>query len=52
MLYWTCYKLEQAIKLIPDAKAFAFEGGHNIINSKTDEIVKLINNFKKEIKND
>ena len=41
----------KAIKLIPDAKAFAFEGGHNIINSKTDEIVKLINNFKKEIKN-
>lgn len=42
----------KAIKLIPDARVFAFEGGHNIINVKTEQIVKLINDFKLEIKND
>ena len=35
----------KAIKLVPDARTFSFEGGHNIINSRTKEIVSLINDF-------
>ena len=36
----------KAIELIPDSQTFSFEGGHNIINSRTEEIVSLINDFK------
>ena len=36
----------KAIELVPDARTFSFEGGHNIINSRTEEIVSLINDFK------
>ena len=41
-----------AIKLVSDAKTFSFEGGHNIINSRTEEIVSLINDFKLSNLND
>ncbi len=36
----------KAIELVPGAETFSFEGGHNIINSRTEEIVSLINDFK------
>ena len=36
----------KAIELVPEAITFSFEGGHNIINSRTKEIVSLINDFK------
>ena len=36
----------KAIELVPGAITFSFEGGHNIINSRTKEIVSLINDFK------
>ena len=42
----------KAIKLVPDARTFSFEGGHNIINSRTKEIVSLINDFKSSYLND
>jgi len=42
----------KAIKLVPDSKTFSFEGGHNIINSRTKEIVSLINDFKISYQND
>ena len=41
----------KAIELVPNAKTFAFKGGHNIINSRTKEIVSLINNFKESVNN-
>ena len=34
------------IELVPGAKIFSFEGGHNIINSRTKEIISLISDFK------
>ena len=42
----------KAIKLVPEAKTFSFEGGHNIINSRTKDIVSLINDFKSSYLND
>ena len=36
----------KAIELVPGAKIFSFEGGHNIINSRTKEIISLISDFK------
>jgi pimeloyl-ACP methyl ester carboxylesterase len=41
----------KAIDLAPDAKTFSFNGGHNIINSRTKEIVSLINDFKESLNN-
>ena len=41
----------KAIELVPDAKTFSFNGGHNIINSRTKEIVSLINDFKESLNN-
>ena len=37
-----------AISLIPSAKSYSFEGGHNIINIKTEEIISLIADFKSD----
>ncbi|MAU38991.1 MAG: alpha/beta hydrolase [Rhizobiales bacterium TMED94] len=42
----------KAIELVPEATTFSFEGGHNIINSRTKEIVSLINDFKSKYLND
>jgi len=42
----------KAIELVPDSTTFSFEGGHNIINSRTEEIVSLINDFKSSNLND
>ena len=42
----------KAIELVPNAKIFSFEGGHNIINSRTKEIISLINDFKSSYLND
>ena len=42
----------KAIELVPEAITFSFEGGHNIINSRTEEIIFLINNFKSMYLND
>ena len=42
----------KAIELVPDSNTFSFEGGHNIINSRTEEIVSLINDFKSSNLND
>ena len=42
----------KAIELVPGAITFSFEGGHNIINSRTKEIVSLINDFKSRYLND
>ncbi len=42
----------KAIELVPDAKTFSLEGGHNIINSRTEEIVSLVNDFKSSNLND
>ena len=42
----------KAIEFVPDAKTFSFEGGHNIINSRTKDIVSLINDFKSSYLND
>ena len=42
----------KAIELVPGARTFSFEGGHNIINSRTKEIVSLINDFKSSYLND
>ena len=39
----------KAIELVPEAETFSFEGGHNIINSRTEEIVSLINDFKSKL---
>ena len=36
----------KAVELVPNAKIFSFEGGHNIINSRTKEIISLISDFK------
>ena len=41
----------KAIELVPNAKTFSFKGGHNIINSRTEEIVSLINDFKESLNN-
>ena len=41
----------KAIELVPNSKTFSFEGGHNIINSRTKEIVSLINDFKVNLNN-
>ncbi len=35
-----------AINLIPSARSYSFDGGHNIINSRTEEIISLIEDFK------
>ena len=42
----------KAVELVPDAKTFSLQGGHNIINSRTEEIVSLINDFKSSNLND
>ena len=42
----------KAVELVPNAKIFSFEGGHNIINSRTKEIISLINDFKSSYLND
>ena len=40
----------KALELFPQAESFSFEGGHNILNEKRDEIISLISDFKsKEI---
>ena len=39
----------KAIDIIPYSNTFSFEGGHNIINSKTEEIISLINDFKSKL---
>ena len=41
----------KAIELVPNSKTFSFKGGHNIINSRTKEIVSLINDFKVNLNN-
>ena len=41
----------KAIELVPTAITFSFKGGHNIINSRTEEIISLINDFKISIEN-
>ena len=41
----------KAIELVPNAKTFSFKGGHNIINSRNEEIVSLINDFKESLNN-
>ena len=48
----TINSILKAIELVPGARTFSFEGGHNIINSRTKEIVSLINDFKSSYLND
>ena len=36
----------EALELFPQAESFSFEGGHNILNEKRDEIISLISDFK------